>query len=169
VGKVRLNATMTQNVVTYTVEVITDNPDGKLLPYLTANVKFLLATRQDVFLVPNAALRWFPQPDQLSPEFRDQYAGLEGPGSGTGGATAAKDQKQGRSLGTLWIPDGSYVRPVQVQVGMSDGSLTEIQGPEVKEGLQVIVAEEQQEGAPASSSSPFTPKLFRDKRPSPRQ
>ena len=41
VGKVRLNATMTQNVVTYTVEVITDNSDGKLMPYLTANVKFL--------------------------------------------------------------------------------------------------------------------------------
>ena len=32
VGKVRLNATMTQNVVTYTVEVNTDNADGKLLP-----------------------------------------------------------------------------------------------------------------------------------------
>ena len=41
VNKVRLNATMTQNVVTYTVEVNTDNSDGKLLPYLTANVQFL--------------------------------------------------------------------------------------------------------------------------------
>ena len=79
VGKVRLNATMTQNVVTYTVEVITDNSDGKLMPYLTANVKFLLATRQNVLLVPNAALRWFPQPDQIAPAFRDQYAGNEGP------------------------------------------------------------------------------------------
>ena len=40
VGKVRLNASMTQNVVTYTVEVITDNSTGRLLPYLTANVQF---------------------------------------------------------------------------------------------------------------------------------
>ena len=40
VGKIRLNATMTQNVVTYTVEVVTDNSNGKLLPYLTANVNF---------------------------------------------------------------------------------------------------------------------------------
>src|SRR5260221_10969354 len=38
VGKVRLNATMTQNVVMYTVEVNTENPDNMLLPYLTANV-----------------------------------------------------------------------------------------------------------------------------------
>ena len=40
VGKVRLNATMTQNVVMYTVVVNTENPDNVLLPYLTANVDF---------------------------------------------------------------------------------------------------------------------------------
>ena len=39
VQKIRLNATMSQNVVTYVVEVGTDNSDGTLLPYLTANVK----------------------------------------------------------------------------------------------------------------------------------
>jgi HlyD family secretion protein len=60
VGKVRLNAGMTQNVVTYTVEVTTDNSDGKLLPYLTANVKFETARAEDALLVPNAALRWAP-------------------------------------------------------------------------------------------------------------
>ena len=38
--QIRLNAQMTQNVVTYTVVVATDNSDGKLLPYLTANVEF---------------------------------------------------------------------------------------------------------------------------------
>ncbi len=166
VGKVRLNATMTQNVVTYTVEVNTDNTDGKLMPYLTANVKFLLATRHDVLLVPNAALRWLPQPDQIAPAFRDKYPAAEG---AAGSGAAAKGRKPELGLGTLWIPDDSYVQPLQVQVGVSDGSLTEVQGPEVKEGLQVVVAEEQKEGAPSSSSSPFTPKLFRDKRPSPRQ
>ena len=51
---------MTQNVVTYTVEVITDNSDGKLLPYLTANVRFMVNERKNVLLVPNAALRWKP-------------------------------------------------------------------------------------------------------------
>ena len=46
VGKIRWNAIMTQNVVTYTVEVNTDNPDGVLIPYRTANAKFL-ANEQD--------------------------------------------------------------------------------------------------------------------------
>ena len=36
VTQIRMNAQMTQNVVTYTVVVTTDNSDGKLLPYLTA-------------------------------------------------------------------------------------------------------------------------------------
>ena len=58
VNKVRLNATMTQNVVTYTVEVSTDNTSGKLLPYLTANVKFIVGDRRHVLVVPNAACRW---------------------------------------------------------------------------------------------------------------
>ena len=67
VGKVRLNASMTQNVVTYTVEVITDNSNGRLLPYLTANVQFELDRRKDVLLVPSAALRWTPSADQVAP------------------------------------------------------------------------------------------------------
>ena len=45
VGKVRLNATMTQNVVMYTVVVNTENPDNVLLPYLTANVDFTVGKR----------------------------------------------------------------------------------------------------------------------------
>ena len=62
VEKMRLNASMSQNVVTYTVEVTTDNSDGLLLPYLTANVKFLVNERHEVLLVPNAALRFTPAP-----------------------------------------------------------------------------------------------------------
>ena len=46
VGKIRLNASMSQNVVTYTVEVNTDNSSGRLLPYLTAAVKFQTASKK---------------------------------------------------------------------------------------------------------------------------
>ena len=59
---------MTQNVVTYTVEVDTKNDDGKLLPYQTANAQFTIGRRQGVLLVPNAALRWSPQPNEIAPE-----------------------------------------------------------------------------------------------------
>ena len=52
---------------TYTVEVTTENPvdkdhpDGKLLPYLTANLLFEVSDRKNVLLVPNSALRWLPR------------------------------------------------------------------------------------------------------------
>ena len=81
VGKIRLNATMTQNVVTYTIEVITDNSDGKLLPYLTANVQFELSRSTGVLLVPNAALRWFPQPAQVDAKFKDIVEGAAAHGT----------------------------------------------------------------------------------------
>ena len=77
VGKIRLNATMTQNVVTYTVEVDTNNDDGKLLPYLTANAQFKIGRRQGVLLVPNAALRWSPQSEQIAPDLAKQPSSSE--------------------------------------------------------------------------------------------
>lgn len=70
VQKIRLNATMSQNVVTYVVEVGTDNSDGTLLPYLTANVKFILDKRENAFAVPNAALRFTPDASDLKPEYQ---------------------------------------------------------------------------------------------------
>ncbi len=70
VQQVRLNATMTQNVVTYTVVVTTENKDMKLLPYMTASLKFEIERHEDVLKVPNAALRWKPRPKQIAPDIR---------------------------------------------------------------------------------------------------
>ena len=67
VGKVRLNASMTQNVVTYTVEIVNGNADGRLLSYLTANVRFEIARSGGVLLVPNGALR-LPCPSPTPPK-----------------------------------------------------------------------------------------------------
>jgi HlyD family secretion protein len=169
VGKIRLNATMTQNVVTYTVEVNTDNSDGKLIPYLTANLKFMVAERHNVLLVPNAALRWNPQPDQIAPEFSQRPRKGKGTRRRAPETAGAQGTKEGGGGGTLWIPQGTYVRPVKVRLGLSDGSLTEVQGPELKEGLEVVVAEQTKGEDISASSSPFAPKLFRGSGSSRRQ
>src|SRR5262245_7274159 len=105
VNKVRLNATMTQNVVTYTVEVGTDNSSGKLLPYLTANVQFEVGQRQNVLLVPNTALRWRPQSQQIAPDAR---AALAESGSRRKDKAPAADAPE---QGTVWVQDGAFVRP----------------------------------------------------------
>jgi HlyD family secretion protein len=156
VNKVRLNAAMTQNVVTYTVEVSTDNADEKLLPYLTANAKFEVQHDTDVLLVPNAALRWNPQPDQVA-------EGVHTPSPGEGG----------RRSGTLWVPEGTRVRPMQVHVGPSDAAVTEIEGEGVQEGLQVVIGDRPLEGARAPSNTttnPFQPQMpFGGRQQRPRQ
>jgi HlyD family secretion protein len=74
VTQIRLNANMTQNVVTYTVVVTTDNSSRRLLPYMTANVKFEVAKRDRVLLVPSAALRWKPQPNQIVADSREAFS-----------------------------------------------------------------------------------------------
>lgn len=130
VGKIRLNATMTQNVVTYTVEVNADNSDGTLLPYLTANAQFLTAEQHNVLLVPNGALRWRPPPDLIAPAFRD---------SATNQPAALTEPGAGRHSGTLWLAEGEFVRPIHVTTGLTDGMDTEVQAPELKDGMQMVL------------------------------
>jgi HlyD family secretion protein len=60
ISQVRLNATVTQNVITYPVIVEVPNPDGKLRPSMTANVVVEVATVPDVLRIPNSALRFKP-------------------------------------------------------------------------------------------------------------
>ena len=168
VGKIRLNATMTQNVVTYTVEVITDNSSGKLLPYLTANAQFELSQHNNVLLVPNAALRWGPQPQQVTPKFRTM---TESPGRrdgmGGGGQPAAEPAAKTAAKtnqGFIWTQDGRYVRPIKVNTGLSDGTMTEVQGDEVKEGMEVIIGEQRQGANNAATTNPFAPQMMRSSR-----
>ena len=160
VGKIRLNATMTQNVVTYTVEVNTDNRDGRLIPYLTANLKFIVAERKGVLLAPNAALRWNPQPGQIEPGFRRMSPNKKRRAGNDGTVRAGNRQKKSPQ-GTLWVPAGTYVQPLKVRLGATDGSLTEVQAPKLKAGIQVVVAEVQKGDGQASSASPFTPQIFK--------
>ncbi|MBO4304885.1 MAG: efflux RND transporter periplasmic adaptor subunit [Lentisphaeria bacterium] len=137
VQKIRLNATMSQNVVTYVVEVGTDNSDGTLLPYLTANVKFILAQRRNVLSVANTALRFTP-PDMTRPAV-----------------------EKGKRL--LWILRGGRSVPVQVTTGLSDGFTTEILSGDVKEGDEVItgaqILSSKAAAAPrtGANKSPFMP------------
>jgi HlyD family secretion protein len=167
VGKVRLNATMTQNVVTYAVEVITDNSSGKLLPYLTANVQFELSRRSNVLLVPNAALRWIPKTGQVAPEFRESSSNDSAQGEGQSAARGSPNQVTTASAGgnnqqVVWVLQGNFVRPIAVQAGASDGIMTEVESSELTEGLDVVLGEQQQSAAGSSTTTnPFVPQFRR--------
>ena len=156
VGKIRLNATMTQNVVTYTVEVETDNASGKLLPYLTANVQFEVSNRSNVLLVPNAALRWNPKAVDIAPEFR-------APTTKENGTAPAEKTSQSTGHGRVWVKAGDFVRPVDVEIGATDTVSTEIKSGELQEGTEVVLGDavvdtSQKSGA---ANNPFAPQVLR--------
>src|SRR6516164_1816785 len=110
VGKVRLNATMTQNVVMYTVEVNTDNTDSTLLPYLTANVRFVLSCETNAWIVPNAALRWTPSSlAQIAPDIRPASASEPLTNDPPRDPQSPKTTSLKGSFGTIWLRAGEFV------------------------------------------------------------
>ena len=156
VGKVRLNANMSQNVVTYTVEVNTANPDGKLLPYQTAYVSFVLGRAKGVPVVPNSALRYTPTEDEVDPKAK--AAGDAGGEKAGGGDKAGED-------GTLYVQNGRYVRPLHVHLGLTDGINTEVTGDDVRDGLDVVTADVSPDEEPAAGGkNPFMPQWHKKKK-----
>ncbi len=151
VEQIRLNASMTQNVVIYTVVIATDNSNLKLLPYLTADVKFEVQRRNDVLAVPNQALRFEPSAD---------VAGTSPPGAEPDRGAKDKPANQG----AIWIDQDGGLRALSVTVGVSDGADTEVSGPGVEEGLRVVVGENRP-GADDSGpvNNPFAPQFRRGK------
>src|SRR5262249_32890946 len=91
------NAPITvQNVVTYDAVVQVANPDLQLKPGMTANISFLIAERQDVIKVPNAALRF--QPDGAGPETSAQDRQVPQRGGGSGGGRSREIQQLTKEL-----------------------------------------------------------------------
>ena len=160
VHKIRLNATMSQNVVTYVVEVATDNTDGKLLPYLTANVNFIREQCKDVLYVSNAALRYMPPAERMAPGAAEKVAAFRAER-----IAKAKSGKRDRGPreALLWKKTASgTVEPLRVAVGMNDGRRSEISGGKIAAGMK-IVSGLIEGAAPAGnakggqSKSPFLP------------
>lgn len=185
VMQIRLNATMTQNVVTYTVVVTTDNSSGKLLPYLTSNLKFELDHRDNVLQVPNMALRWQPvsaggrkgatggaptgatatadkSPGDAAAAGDGQKPGGRS-GRGQGSKKSAKSDPEQPTRDRVWVLDSptGKARPVDVQLGLSDGTNTEVTGGDLQEGMEVVTGEARADREEVATSNPFAPKLFR--------
>jgi HlyD family secretion protein len=153
VSRIRLNATMTQNVVTFTVEVTTDNSAGRLLPYVTANLHFEVNRKDNALLTSNAALRWKPQANQVVPEERAAYVKSMRGKDVEGGTPEPANQA------TVWVLEDEFVRPIPVKLGLSDGNVTEVVGGDLTEGTKVVTGESSRVGG-EDTNNPFAPKIF---------
>jgi len=123
-----------QNVITYDAVIGVSNPDLKLFPGMTANVKILVNQRLNVLRVPNAALRYHPASETAA----------------SGGGKGAAPEK------AVWILEANNKQlRVVVATGESDGTYTEVTNGGLKDGDRVIVAA-LAKAAPASGGSPVS-------------
>ena len=126
-----------QNVITYDAVIGVSNPDLKLFPGMTANVKILVNQRPNVLKVPNAALRYHPASE-----------------TGRGRRAARGGRKGAAPEKAVWILDANNKpQRVVVTTGESDGTYTEVTKGGLKDGDRVIVAA-LAKAAPASGGGP---------------
>ena len=134
VKQVRLAPISVQNVVTYNVVVSVDNADLRLKPGMTANVSIVVAQKDQVIKVPNAALRFVPPKGEGSP--RDVG------GRSSKGDTAHPVTLDGRTMVTRTVWKQTEERElvaVPVQTGISDGSSTEVMSGSLAEGDLIVI------------------------------
>ena len=146
------NAPITvQNVVTYDTVIGVSNPELKLKPGMTANVSIIVAHKDDVLQIKNAALRYRP-PDATPVETRKTVPSRGGrPAMGRGGGA-----QQGAQRTVYVLPsDANHPEPRQIKTGISDGIVTEVvEG--LKEGDRVVTAELASTAAgPSPPANPF--------------
>jgi HlyD family secretion protein len=170
VQQVRLQSTTQENVVNYTVVVAVQNPDGKLLPGMTATVEFITGSASDVLMVPNAALRIRPteamraevlgtrSPGQATINAResDQARGtITGTGGAAGGTAQVNDMgRRPANVSMLWYLNANgELAMTRVRTGLTDGQRTQIETDELAKGTQVIVGVTQ--AAQTTTTSPF--------------
>src|SRR5213080_4604172 len=146
------NAPITvQNVVTYDTVIGVSNPDLKLKPGMTANVSIIIAHKDDVLQIKNAALRYRP-PDATPVETRKTVTSrARRPAAGRGGGA-----QQGVQRTVYVLPSGANrPEPRQIKTGISDGIVTEVV-EDLKEGDRVVTAELASTAAgPSPPANPF--------------
>lgn len=124
-SQIRNSPTTIQNVVTYDGVIDVDNEDLALRPGMTATIRVEVARSEGVLRIPNTALRFKPPSAQGMP-------------SGAGARPAQAQQGAERGY-TVWILENGTLKPVQVKIGITDSTLTEIVSGGLAEGAEVVV------------------------------
>lgn len=151
VRKVRKSAQVVSNVVTYLVDVSAANPDLQLLPGMTANVRIVTETFEDVLKVPNAAIRF--RPPQSSDDKTTKLS--RGDGDKPSRALARSDL----SSATIYIVKNGELQAIPVKTGTSDGRMVQVTGESIAEGMEVVTGIKG-EGSRKGSSMTSVPRMF---------
>ena len=118
ISQIRFNATDVDGIITYTTLIEVENDDLALRPGMTANVTFEVARAADVVMIPNAALRFDPTPP--------------------GESTIQRGPRKSKQPVVYRVVDGE-AKPVEIEIGLTNGALTELKSDALKEGDEIII------------------------------
>lgn len=109
-----------QKVTAYDVVIRAPNPDLLLKPGMMATIGIVIDQRDDVFRVPNQALRYSPRGLPVLNASGEPSASLDG-------------------WSRLWILRDGKPTAITVRLGLDDGAYTEIVEGEVRSGDELII------------------------------
>ena len=137
VSRVGFGSQVKDGVVSYPTLLKVDNDDLSLRPGMTATAEITTVTRDDILLIPNAALRFTPPAATQQAQSKGGIVGQLVPRiprqPRKAGVVAAKTATQ-----QIWIVKNGVPAPLQITVGPSNGRYTEVTGGDLKPGMEVI-------------------------------
>lgn len=147
ITRVAFGSTKTDNVVTYTTTLNVSNPDLSLRPGMTASATIVATERQNVWVVPNSALRFNPQTGAKNTNSKSVLSRMmPGPPPSGTAKTAKVDERPGARQ--LWVLKDSQPQPLPVTTGITDGRMTEVSGEGLSESLPIITDQRNNGGKP---------------------
>lgn len=146
VEKLYVGAEVVQGVVTYKAILSFDNSELGLRPGMTAMAEIVVENVRGRLLVPNAALRFSPPEDDVPYGVLTAGSRLFGlsvdAAKANGEAVLPTHRPPGSenpNLRRVWIEDGGRPKPLDIEIGATDGALTEVVSGALKSGQRVIV------------------------------
>lgn len=139
ISQIRMSSTATQGVVTYPVIVSAENPELKLMPGMTANITFQIEKSKKVQRVPNAALRYYPQKENVRSEDHSILDGTDWTESEENSELDSSpslfsDLEDGKERNErhVWAVTAQGLKAIEVTTGLSDFKYTELVVGDVK-------------------------------------
>jgi HlyD family secretion protein len=174
VSQLRFEPMVAQNVVNYVAIVDVDNADLKLRPGMTANASVTTAKRENALRLPNAALRFRPPEGAVVAESKrteDKSGAERQPSAGTRegrhGKWEGREHRENKESGeasrkpVYVLHEKGELRMQTVELGITDGTWTEVRGSELQEGDQIVIGFQSaadKESKSNSGASPFMPR-----------
>ena len=141
IQQIRYGAQTVDGVVTYETVLTVENSDLSLRPGMTATADITVNKLENVVLVPNNALRFSP-PEQQQMGQRGKGRGLIGaimPGPpGRGGMKQKPEEQEDKTGKKVWALVEGNLMPVEIEIGSSDGIMTEIKKGNIEPGMELV-------------------------------